>query len=484
MPDSLRQRPLTVVVLAAGEGTRMKSRRPKVLHGFAGRSMLGHVLASVAVPGVARTLVVIGHGREQVRTHLTEIAPDATAVVQEPQGGTGHAVRIALDTVPADPDGDVLVVPGDAPLLRRETVAALVDRHASGADVTVLTSVVEDPAGYGRVIRDGAGRVARIVEDRDASGSERAVAEINTSVYVFREAPLRDALTRLSTDNQQREEYLTDVVEILAADARVEALLAAAAETAGVNDRVQLAAAHRTLNTRLLEAHMRAGVTVVDPLTTWVDVGVRIEPDAVLMPSTQLCGTTAIGAEAVVGPQTTLVDTSVGARAQLDRCVAKQARIGADVTVGPYAYLRPGTELADGVHVGTYVELKNAQVGEGTKVPHLTYVGDATIGEHSNIGAATVFVNYDGVAKHHSVIGSHVRTGADNMFVAPVEVGDGAYTAAGSVITENVPPGALAVARATQRNVAGWVAKKRPGTPAADAAARALSREEDRKDEV
>jgi bifunctional UDP-N-acetylglucosamine pyrophosphorylase/glucosamine-1-phosphate N-acetyltransferase len=274
------------------------------------------------------------------------------------------------------------------------------------------------------------------------------------------------------------------VVGILAGDGqRISAVVAPAEETAGVNDRIQLAAAHRLYNTRLLEGHMRAGVTVVDPLTTWVDADVTIEPDAVLLPSTELGGATAIGAGAVVGPQVTLTDTSVGAGARLDRCVANQAAIGADVTIGPYAYLRPGTVLADGVHIGTYVELKNADVGAGTKIPHLSYVGDATIGEHTNIGAATVFVNYDGVDKHHTTIGSHARTGADNMFVAPVEVGDGAYTAAGSVITHDVPPGAMAVARAPQRNVARWVLRKRAGTAAAEAATQALG-DDDEKDEA
>jgi bifunctional UDP-N-acetylglucosamine pyrophosphorylase/glucosamine-1-phosphate N-acetyltransferase len=260
-------------------------------------------------------------------------------------------------------------------------------------------------------------------------------------------------------------------------------VLAPADETAGVNDRVQLAAAHRSYNGRLLDTHMRAGVTVVDPLTTWLDADVTLEPDVTLWPGVDLHGATHVAGGASIGPHVTLTDTTVGADSQISRAVATQARIGAGVSVGPFAYLRPGTVLADQVHIGTYVELKQAEVGTGTKVPHLTYVGDATIGEHSNIGAATVFVNYDGVDKHHTEIGSHVRTGADNMFVAPVRVGDGAYTAAGSIITQDVPPGAMAVARAPQRNVAGWVARKRAGTAAADAAARALDEEHDEKDE-
>lgn len=476
MPET----PLAVVVLAAGEGTRMKSRAlPKVLHGFAGRSLLGHVLASTAPLVAAHTVVVVGHRRDEVTAHLGEIAPGAVPVVQDEQHGTGHAVRLALAAVPQDAAGTVLVLPGDAPLLTPATLTELVAAHtASGAAATMLTSVLADPTGYGRVIRTEGGDVRRIVEHKDATESERAIGEVAAGVYAFDHALLRDAVGRLSRDNAQGEEYLPDVIGILVGDGRrVAALTASAAETAGVNDRVQLADAHRTYNTRLLEAHMRAGVTVVDPATTWVDATVTIEADATLLPSVDLHGDTHIGEGAIVGPQVSLTDTTVGAGAVLDRTVGRQAEVGAGVTIGPFAYLRPGTRLGDGVHIGTYVELKNSEVGAGTKVPHLTYVGDATIGEHTNIGAATVFVNYDGVNKHRTVIGSHARTGADNMFVAPVTVGDGAYTAAGSVIDRDVPPGDLGVGRARQRNVAGWVARRRPGTPAAEAAERALAAE-------
>ncbi|MDT4970536.1 MAG: bifunctional UDP-N-acetylglucosamine pyrophosphorylase / glucosamine-phosphate N-acetyltransferase, partial [Pseudonocardiales bacterium] len=309
-----------------------------------------------------------------------------------------------------------------------------------------------------------------------------AVAEVSALVYAFDHAVLRDAVGRLSTDNAQGEQYLPDAVAILVADGRsVGALAADQTETAGVNDRVQLAGAHRSYNDRLLLAHMRAGVTIVDPMTTWLDADVVLEPDVTLLPSVDLHGSTHVAAGATIGPQVSLTDTTVGARACLDRTVATSAAIGADVTIGPFAYLRPGTVLADGVHVGTYVEIKNSEIGTGSKVPHLSYVGDATIGAHTNIGAATVFVNYDGVAKHRSVIGDHARTGADNMFVAPVSVGDGAYTAAGAVITEDVPPGALGRSSARQQNVAGWVVRRRPGTAAAEAAeaAQAVDTSED-----
>jgi bifunctional UDP-N-acetylglucosamine pyrophosphorylase / glucosamine-1-phosphate N-acetyltransferase len=461
----------------------MKSRTvPKVLHAFSGRTLLGHVLAATEPLAAAHTMVVVGHGREQVVEHLTAIAPGSVPVVQDVQHGTGHATRLALDAVPAPDGGMVVVVPGDTPLLTGAVLAQLVAEHrAAGAAATLLTSVVGDPAGYGRVIRAADGAVVRVVEHKDAAPEELTIAEVATSVYAFDAALLRDALGKLSTDNAQGEEYLTDVIGILAAAGHpVAAVVAPEETTAGVNDRVQLAAAHRVYNTRLLEQHMRNGVTIVDPLTTWVEAAVTIEPDAVILPSTELCGDTHIESEAVVGPQASLTSTRVGAGARVDRCVAKEASTGPGVTVGPFAYLRSSTVLAENVHIGTFVELKQADVGKGTKIPHLTYVGDASIGEHSNIGAATVFVNYDGVAKHRTDIGDHVRIGSDTMLVAPVEVGDGAYTAAGSVITEDVPPGAMGVARARQRNVAGWVVRKRAGTAAAEAATRAL---ESKKDE-
>ncbi len=474
MPDS----PLAVIVLAAGEGTRMRSRAlPKVLHGFAGRSLLAHVLAAAAPLGATHTVVVVGHRREQVTAHLAEIAPEARAVVQAEQHGTGHAVRLALGAVPESGSGPVVVLPGDTPLLTEETLARLLAAHAeSGAAATMLTSVLADPTGYGRVLRTAGGDVARIVEHADATDDERAVGEIASGAYVFDHALLRDAIGRLSTDNEQGEEYLPDVIGLLVADGRrVAATAADADETAGVNDRVQLAAAHRAYNARLLADHMRAGVTVVDPATTWVDAEVALEPDVTLLPAVDLHGRTRIAEGAVIGPQVSLTDTVVGSGTTIERTVGKQAVVGAHVTVGPFAYLRPGTQLADGVHIGSYVELKNSEVGAGSKVPHLTYVGDATIGEQANIGASTVFVNYDGVDKHRSVVGDHARIGSDTMLVAPVSVGDGAYTAAGSTITQDVPPGDLAVARGKQRNVTGWVARRRAGTPAAEAAARALA---------
>jgi bifunctional UDP-N-acetylglucosamine pyrophosphorylase/glucosamine-1-phosphate N-acetyltransferase len=469
-------RPAAVVVLAAGEGTRMKSASPKVLHGFAGRSLLGHVLAACAPLDAGCTVVVVGHGRDAVTEHLAAGHPEVTPVVQAQQRGTGHAVRVALEAVP-DVDGTVLVVPGDAPLLTAETLRTLTQAHEdSGAVATLLTSVLPDPTGYGRVVRGESGGVLRVVEHRDASDAERRIAEVATSVYAFAGGPLREALRRLSTDNAQGEEYLPDVVGgYVAAGRPVLAVSAPAVETAGVNDRVQLAAARRAFNDRLLEGWMRAGVTVVDPATTWVDVEVTLEPDVTLLPQTHLAGGTRVARGAAVGPDSTLVDCLVGPAARVVRTHAEGAEIGAEATVGPFSHLRPGTRLGRGAKAGAYVELKAAEVGDGSKVPHLSYVGDATIGVHSNVGAATVTVNYDGSAKHRTTIGDYVRIGSDTMLIAPVTIGDGAYTAAGSVIDQDVPPGALGVGRARQRNVAGWVARRRPGTPAATAASRALA---------
>nr|WP_310503754.1 bifunctional UDP-N-acetylglucosamine diphosphorylase/glucosamine-1-phosphate N-acetyltransferase GlmU [Micromonospora chalcea] len=465
----------TVVVLAAGEGKRMKSSLPKVLHPLLGRTLLGHVLAAAGPLGADRTVVVVGHGADQVRAHLTDVAPAATPVLQERQLGTGHAVRIALDAVP-DATGTVVVINGDVPLLRPETVQALVEAHEdAAAAATVLAAEVPDPTGLGRIVRDVQGQLEQIVEERDATPQQRALREINAGIYAFDAARLREALGKLSTDNDQGEEYLTDVFALLRDAGEPVAVHCAAdhVETLGCNDRVELSALRRLLRDRVNEGWMRTGVSILDPHTTWIDVTVNVERDAVIDQNTQLQGATVVGEGALVGPDTTLVDTVVGAGASVVRSHALGAEVGPEATVGPYAYLRPESRLGRKAKVGTFVETKKASIGDGSKVPHLSYVGDATIGEHSNIGAATVFVNYDGVRKHHTTIGSHARTGADNMFVAPVRIGDGAYTAAGSVITGDVPPGAMAVARGQQRNVEGWVLRKRAGTEAAEAARRA-----------
>ncbi|MBB4929721.1 bifunctional UDP-N-acetylglucosamine pyrophosphorylase/glucosamine-1-phosphate N-acetyltransferase [Lipingzhangella halophila] len=473
-------RPAAVIVLAAGEGTRMKSRLPKVLHEICGRSMLGHVLAAAEEPRPERTVVVVGHGRDQVRQHLKDTAPWVRTAVQDEQKGTGHAVRMAIEELREQGvtlSGTVVLVYGDTPLLRGETLTDLVSAHETAANaVTVLSARVPDPAGYGRVVRDASGAFTEIVEDADATGEQKALDEINSGMYAFDGALLTDVVTRLPTDNAKGEEYITDAAGILRGEGhRVDAAAAREwVQIQGVNDRVQLAEARRLLTDRLLTAHMREGVTVIDPASTWVDVGVRIGRDTVIEPQTQLMGQTAVGAGAQVGPGSRLSDTTVGDDAVVQHVVAEGAEIGPGVNVGPYAYLRPGAVLEQASKIGTFVEVKNSTVGEGSKVPHLTYVGDADIGQGVNIGASSVFVNYDGVEKHRTTIGNHARTGSDTMFVAPVNVGDGAYTGAGAVVRADVPPGALAITTGEQRNIEGWVPRKRPGTPAADAAQRAL----------
>jgi bifunctional UDP-N-acetylglucosamine pyrophosphorylase / glucosamine-1-phosphate N-acetyltransferase len=393
-------------------------------------------------------------------------------VVQERQGGTGHAVRTVFETV-GQIDGQVIVTYADMPLLRATTLAELArEGETSRNAVTVLTARTGDPAGYGRIVRDPSGALAEIVEEADATPEQRRIDEINSGCYAFDGRLLADAIKRVPAGNAQGQEYLTDVVAILRGDGHRVGTVEAAdpAEIQGVNDRVQLAAARRVFNGRLLEAWMRAGVTIIDPGTTWIDADVTLEPDAEIGPGTHLEGRTAIGAGARIGPGCVLRDTVVGEGAAVTSTYSVSAEIGPEATVGPFTYLRPGTKLGRGAKAGSYVEMKNAVVGDGSKVPHLSYVGDADIGEQSNIGAATIFVNYDGVAKHHTSVGDHVRIGSDNMIVAPVTIGDGAYTGAGTVITEDVPPGALGIGRAEQRNVAGWVSRRRPGTPAARAA--------------
>jgi bifunctional UDP-N-acetylglucosamine pyrophosphorylase/glucosamine-1-phosphate N-acetyltransferase len=455
----------------------MKSRTPKVLHELCGRTLVDHMLTAARGLAPERLIIVIGHERERMREHLAATGHDALPVVQQEQRGTGHAVRMVIEEV-GPIDGTVLVTYGDTPLLRTETLAELLAAHAEqGNAVTVLTAEVPDPSGYGRILRDPSGAVLRIVEEKDASPEERAINEMNSGVYAFDGRLLADAVKRISTANVQGEEYLTDVLSILREDGhRVGAFVAGDyVEVEGVNDRTQLAFAGRVLNARLLREHMRAGVTVIDPESTWIDVGVTLEADAVILPGTQLHGRTSIAAGARIGPATTLTDTEVGEDAVVRNSVCEGAVIGPETAVGPYTYLRPGTILARKAKAGAHVEMKNARIGEGTKVPHLTYVGDATIGAGSNIGAATIFVNYDGVAKNHTTVGDHAFVGCDTMLVAPVTIGDGAYTAAGSTITNDVPPGAMGVARERQRTIEGWVARKRAGTRSAEAARKALA---------
>jgi bifunctional UDP-N-acetylglucosamine pyrophosphorylase/glucosamine-1-phosphate N-acetyltransferase len=473
-------RPLAMVVLAAGSGTRMKSKTMKVLHPICGRSMLAHVIAAARAVGPDHFVAVVGNQREQVEPHVLAQVPDAVIAVQETQDGTGHAARVAVEALTdsvGTPVGTVVVMFGDTPLLEGDTVAGLVADHTgSGRALTILTAELADPSGYGRIIRDPSGEVAAIVEEKDATAEQAAVTEVNSGIFAFDGAFLAEAVQEIGNDNAKGEYYLTDAVTIAReAGRRVGAWsIDDVLQTEGANDRAQLAGLAAELNRRVLDRWMRDGVTVVDPATTWVDVTVELSPDVTLLPGVQLHGSTQVGADAVVGPDTTLTDVLVGQRARVVRTHGSDAVVGAGASVGPFAYLRPGTVLGAEGKIGTFVETKNARIAEGAKVPHLSYVGDAEIGEGTNIGAGTIFANYDGVAKHRTTVGRQARTGSNNTFVAPVDIGDGAVTGGGTVVRRDVPPGALAVSTGPQRHVEGWVLRKRDGTPAAEAARVAL----------
>ena len=469
-----------VVILAAGEGKRMKSSRSKLLHEIAGHSMLSYAVTAATTVQPEHIVVVVGHVRDQVEAHLAEIAPHVLIAVQEEQLGTGDAVQAALGQV-ADLTGDVIVTMGDVPMLTGETLAALLEEHrARRAAATVLTAQVPDPTGYGRVLRDGDGRVTGIVEHRDADDAQREITEINSGIYVFDAAVLRAALTDIAPQNDQGELYLTDVLTVVRQAGRpVGALLIDDLwQTEGVNDRIQLCRMNAEVNRRILLRWMGDGVTVVDPATTWVHASVDLAADVVLLPGTSLEGATSVGAGAQIGPDTTLIDVEVGENAVVTRTQASLSVIGPGANVGPFAYLRPGTTLGAGGKIGTFVEAKNARIGAGAKAPHLSYLGDAVIGDGANIGAGVIFANYDGVRKSTSTVGAYSFVGSNSVLAAPVEVADGAYIAAGSTITGDVGPGDLAVSRSRQRNVAGWVARKRAGTKTARAAEAALEQKE------
>lgn len=462
-----------MVILAAGEGTRMKSNTPKVLHSIAGRTLVGHVLNAVSALSPKEVRVVVGAGREAVEQHLAEVAPNAITIFQEKRGGTGHATQLAIEGLALT--GTVLILAGDTPMLTGSSLSQLLEEHhAGGFTASVMTAQHPDPTGYGRIIRGEDDSLLRIVEERDADAMQREIIEVNSGVYAFDGQKLAAAIKELKSDNSQGELYLTDVIEILRnGGAKIAAVLIDDfIEILGVNDRVQLAESASLLRDRINEDLMRAGVTIVDPLSTWVDATAQVAQDVVLLPGTAIGGNTSVESGAIIGPRTTLLDCTVSAGARITESQCTDALIGERAQVGPFSYLRPGTKLLADSKVGAYVEMKNATLGQGSKVPHLSYVGDAVIGEGSNIGAATIFVNYDGVEKHYTVVGDHVRIGSDSMLVAPVTIGDGAYTAAGSVITEDVPPGAIGVGRSKQRNVLGWVLRKRPGSKSAEAASR------------
>jgi bifunctional UDP-N-acetylglucosamine pyrophosphorylase/glucosamine-1-phosphate N-acetyltransferase len=454
---------LSVVVLAAGEGKRFCSALPKPLHPLAGRPLLWHVLAATAPLKSDRTVVVVGVGAEQVTAAAErfDVGPLEFVVQPEPRG-TGDALATALPLLQRRPASQVLVLYGDTPLVTTALLERLLERHRSAqAAVTLLTCRPDDPSGYGRVLRDADGAVTGVVEHRDATPEQLAVREVNAGFYVF-ERRVLDGLAELGGDNDQGERYLPDLMPVVRRDGgQVVAVPGPVEEAGGVNDRAELAAAAAALRRRLLERLMAAGVTVVDPATTFVDVDVEVGADTVLEPLTFLEAGTRVGARCGIGPNARLVGCTVDDGASVAQSLAVKAHIGAGALVGPFAYLRPGADLAPNSKVGTFVEVKQSRIGEGSKVPHLTYVGDADIGAGVNVGAGTVFVNYDGIEKHRTSVGDGAFIGSDTMLVAPLTVGDGAQTAAGSTITKDVPPDALAIERSEQRTIQGWAARRR-----------------------
>ncbi|MEN9715724.1 MAG: hypothetical protein RJA35_1191 [Actinomycetota bacterium] len=478
----MSERHLAVVVLAAGQGTRMKSATPKVMHQLAGLPLLGHVLATANSLGAAHVVPVVRHEKEAISEYIRAFFPTAVIAEQDEIPGTGRAVECGLASLPADFDGVVVVTSGDVPLLDVATIETMIQTHLDGGyAASVLTTFLDEPHGYGRILRSTDGEFLQIVEQKDATPQQREINEVNAGVYVFDAKHLQRALGKVGTHNAQGEKYLTDA----AAELLHEGLKVQAVSTedewlvAGINDRAQLSEVAAELNWRICRAWQLAGVTILDPNNTWIDVTVSIGQDATILPGTYLQGTTSVGAGATVGPECVLVDTEVGAGAHVVKAHATSSRIGENASVGPFAYLRPGTDLGADGKIGTFVETKNAIIGAGSKVPHLSYVGDAEIGTGSNIGAGTIFANYDGVQKHRSTIGSQVRTGSHNVFVAPITIGDGAYTAAGTVVRRDIKPGDLGMNVAPQKNIADWVLSKREGTAAAKAAQAAREAQQD-----
>jgi bifunctional UDP-N-acetylglucosamine pyrophosphorylase/glucosamine-1-phosphate N-acetyltransferase len=466
---------LAVVVLAAGQGTRMKSKTAKVLHTLSGVPMIGHVLSTAQALEPEHLVVVVRHERDQVAGAVTQWAPEALLVDQDDIPGTGRALELALKALPKAFSGNVIVVSGDVPLLDSDTLRAVLGHHIErGAQATIMTTVLDDPTGYGRVIRDDSGGVLRVVEQSDASAEELALREVNAGSYVFARSSAQAALAGIGTHNAQGEKYLTDVVEALAATTTVEAVRVEDSWLLqGINDRVQLGDVQALLNRMIVRGFQLQGVTVHDPASCVIELGVEIAADVEILPGVQLRGDTRIDSGAIIGPETTLIDTEVGEGARVLRTHAESAVIAAGASIGPFSYLRPGADIGEGAKVGAFVEIKNSTLHRGAKVPHLSYIGDADIGEGTNIGAGAITANYDGVTKHRTAVGAHARTGSHTVFVAPVALGDGSYTAAGAVVRRDVPAGALAVSVASQRNLEGWVEANREGTPAATAAKQA-----------
>jgi bifunctional UDP-N-acetylglucosamine pyrophosphorylase/glucosamine-1-phosphate N-acetyltransferase len=455
------------VVLCAGKGTRMKSEKAKVLHPILGRPLCAYPVARALEVGASPVVPVVGHQSEAVTAALRALFPDRPltfAVQQEPRG-TADAVRSARDAL-AGFEGPVLILYGDTPLLRAETLSSLTwAYHQSGAPLAMVTTTPPDPQGYGRVVRDAQGQVVRVVEQKDCSREQAAIREVNAGVYVVDSRFLWEALASISPTNAQGELYLTDLVELAARKAKLGVVTADFQETAGVNDRAELAACARILQERINLRHMKAGVTLLDPSSTFIEEGVQIEPDVEVGPQVTLAGKTTVRRRATIGQGSVLTDATVGEETQVKPyTVMEQAEVGPRCIVGPFARLRPGTALSEQVHVGNFVETKKALIGAGTKANHLSYLGDAVIGSGVNVGAGTITCNYDGVNKHQTVVEDGVFIGSDTQLVAPVRVGQGSYVGAGTTVTEDVPPMSLAISRSAQVNKEGWVSKKKKKT--------------------
>jgi bifunctional UDP-N-acetylglucosamine pyrophosphorylase / glucosamine-1-phosphate N-acetyltransferase len=450
----------TVLVMAAGEGTRMRSSLPKVLHPLCGRPLVAWPVLAARAAGADRVAVIVSRERD-----LSAALPEGTETVVQPEAdGTGGALRAALPVIKSSET--VVVLSGDVPLITQGVIERLADTHAAtGAAATVMTTELDDPGTYGRIVRDATGDIERIAEAKaegDATQEELEIKEINVGIYAFAAAPLAAALAELTDDNAQGEYYLGDVLPLIS---RSGGRVVAHGEddpgvNLGVNTRADLALVARHARARINREHMLAGVGITDPDSTWIDAGVEIAADATIEPGCYLRGATRIAAGAAIGPHTTLTDTNVGERATVLRSHLVECDVDAEVSVGPFTYLRPGAVLREGSKAGAFVEVKNSEIGEGTKVPHLSYVGDADVGAGSNLGAGTITANYDGFRKHRTRVGDRVRIGVDTMLVAPVTVGDDAYTGAGAVIREDVPPGALGVSENDQRNVEGYADRK------------------------
>ena len=452
---------LAAVVLAAGKGTRMKSKIPKVLHSVSGLPMISHVLQAVGKSGIEKTVVVVGfQGKEVAR----ELGQDVEVVVQKEQLGTAHAL-LATEPLLKDFSGNILVLCGDTPLIQPQTLIDLVAFHVESLSAaTVLTAKMEEPTGYGRVIRDKHDRVAKIVEQKDASLEELLVQEINTGIYCFKADYLFEALSGISPNNAQGEYYLTDIIQLYVSQGRLVRAMTVVdvTEIQGINDRIHLAKAESVLRKRVLDKLMLDGVTVIDTASTFIDQSVQIGSDTVIYPFTYIEGKSIIGSDCIIGPQTRLVDVQIGNGVEIQNSVVLKSKIGDRSSVGPFAYVRPETVIGSEVKVGDFVEIKKSNIGNNSKIPHLSYIGDTEIRENVNVGAGTITCNYDGVSKHPTLIEEGAFIGSNTNLVAPVKVGVGAVIGAGSTITVDVPAGALGIARGKQKNIDNWLSRRKP----------------------